>query len=247
MYCTASFFPAVGPRARCYRARGFSFPPWPPGKRINLRAAAFSRCYCYILVFKCVSLLVRYRRMLRHSYTAFIFLKRARHWLVCQRKQIPVPGQASNGAAGSGVWSKIPFSHALRWPGRVALRQLSRRAGANSTPHVLKRRCHDPTSTPKPLAAFCRRAKVRDCRIKRGHVIQRFKRQRLKLLHFFRGGIYFACVNFDGYKNLCWVFLRRRTGQAGRPPPRYRLASSKFARSAKSSSAEAISRPLISI
>ena len=51
-------FPRSYPRARCYRARGFSFPPWPPGKRINLRAAAFSRAiaiYSFSNAYRCLS------------------------------------------------------------------------------------------------------------------------------------------------------------------------------------------------
>lgn len=86
-------FPRSYPRARCYRARGFSFPPWPPGKRINLRAAAFSRAiaiYSFSNAYRCLS---DTASMLRHPHTALVFLKRACHRPVRQRKQIPVPGQ----------------------------------------------------------------------------------------------------------------------------------------------------------
>ena len=108
-------FPRSYPRARCYRARGFSFPPWPPGKRINLRAAAFSRAiaiYSFSNAYRCLS----DTAACCGTPTRRLYSSNARATgPSVSESRYPYRASVPNGAAWSGVWSKIPFSHALRW------------------------------------------------------------------------------------------------------------------------------------
>lgn len=180
MYCTASFFPAVTPGRVATAPGAFLFLLGRPG---NVST-------CGLRLFPALLLYTRFQMRIAacpippHAaalpHGACIPQTRvpqARPSAKADTRTGPVSQTARHGLAyGRNFRFPTPCAGVLRgapanFPGGP---------GANSTLHVLKRRCHDPTSTPKPLAAFCRRAKVRDCRIKRGHVIQRFKRQRLK-------------------------------------------------------------------